>query len=107
MPATVKLWWHDGSTLDIRRHPTPLIGEPEQGFETVSVDTTPVSAGPAPDGAAVAVIETPVSLRYRVLAPGQGGSAADAEAKPLRATGFSVATIGVAPGATLSLVEVP
>ena len=47
------------------------------------------------------------SLRYRVLAPGQGGSAADAEAKPLRATGFSVATIGVAPGATLSLVEVP
>ena len=106
MPATVKLWWHDGSTLDIRYHPTPMINEPELGFETVSVGWAPVQTSAAPEDAFVAVIESPVALRYRVVGPGGTGDAADAEAKPLLATGFGVATIGVAPGAVLSLLEV-
>ncbi len=106
MPATVKLWWHDGSTLDVRSHPTPLIAEPELGFETLAVDTAaPVESGAAPEDAHVAVIESAVSLRYRVLRPGESGAATDPEAKPLLATLPGIATIGVAPGFRLSLIE--
>ncbi|GMG81090.1 hypothetical protein LNKW23_03020 [Paralimibaculum aggregatum] len=106
MPGTVKLWWHDGSTLDVRSHPTPLIAEPELGFETLSVSTAAaVASGAAPEDAHVAVIESGVNLRYRVLKPGQNGSAADPEAKPLIATLPGIAAIGIAPGATLSLIE--
>lgn len=107
MAATVKIWWHDGSTLDHRSHPTPLINEPEIGFESPTVGVAPVAVGPVPEGACVAVIESPIGLRYRVLAPGEPGDAADPEAKPLIATGFSVATVGVVPGGTLSLSEAP
>jgi len=107
MTATVKLWWHDGSTLDTRNHPTPLINEPEQGFETLTVGAAPVSSGAAPEDCHVAVIESPVALRYRVIAPGQSGTAGDAQAKPLGATGTGVATIGIVPGAVISLVETP
>jgi len=105
MPGTVKLWWHDGSTLDVRSHPTPLINEPELGFETLSVGTSAVASSPAPEEAHVAVIETPVPVRYRVLRPGDNGSADDAEAKPLQVTVQAVATIGVEPGYVLSLRE--
>ena len=106
MPGTVRLWWHDGSTLDVRSHPTTLINEPELGFESHTVGAAPVSCGPAPQDAHVAVIESTVNLRYRVLRPGEAGSAGDPEAKPLIATGIGVATVGIAPGCTLSLVEV-
>jgi len=106
MPGTVKLWWHDGSTRDARYHPTILINEPELGFETVAVSSTPASSGVAPGEAYVAAVETDVDLRYRVLAPSQSGDAADPEAKPLRVTGFAVATIGVQPGFTISFLEV-
>ncbi|MEM1344126.1 MAG: hypothetical protein AAGI34_06040 [Pseudomonadota bacterium] len=106
MPGTLKLWWHDGSTLDVRAHPTPLINEPERAYETLSLTTTPATTGPAPERCFVAAIETDVDLRYRVLLPGQTGSAADPEAKPMPRTGFRLATIGVQPGATLSVVEV-
>lgn len=106
MAGTLKLWWHDGSTLDARSHPTPLINEPERGFESHTVGTTPVSTGPAPSDCYVAVVETTVPIRYRILAPGQTGSAADPEAKPLNATGFAVATVGIVPGAVLSVMEV-
>ncbi len=106
MPGTVKLWWHDGSTLDVRSHPTPLINEPELGYETVSVGPAPVASGPAPAAAHVAVIESAVNLRYRVLRPGQSGGAADPEAKPMSATLPGIATIGVEPGYTISFVEV-
>jgi hypothetical protein len=105
MPGTVRLWWHDGSTLDVRNHPTTLINEPELAFESHTVGASPVAAGPAPAGAHVAVLESAVNLRYRVIPAGAAGSAADAAAKPLTATGHAVATIGLAPGATLSLVE--
>lgn len=106
MPGTVKLWWHDGSTLDVRSHPTPLINEPELGYETVSVGAAPAATGPAPSAAHVAVIESPVNLRYRVLRPGQTGSATDPEAKPMSATLPGIATIGVEPGYVISFVEV-
>jgi len=105
LAGTVKLWWHDGSTLDERSHPTPLINEPERGFETLAVGLTPVASAPAPEEVHVAVIESTVAIRYRVLLPGQTGSAADPQAKPMIATGFSVATIGVKPGAVLSVME--
>ncbi|MGF1502271.1 MAG: hypothetical protein ACFBSD_10685 [Paracoccaceae bacterium] len=105
MPGTVKLWWHDGSTLDVRSHPTPLINEPELGFSSATVGATPVSFGPAPAEACVAVLEAPVNLRYRVLRAGQTGSAADPQAKPLVATLPGIAAIGIEPGATLSLIE--
>ncbi len=107
MPGTVKLWWHDGATLDVRSHPTPLINEPELGFETLSVDTVaPVASGPAPADAHVAVIETgDLVLRYRVLRPGQAGSASDLAAKPMPATRGAIASIGIEPGAVLSVIE--
>lgn len=106
MPGTVKLWWHDGSTLDVRSHPTPLINEPELGFETLSVDSGgAVVSGAAPDDAHVAVIESAVNLRYRVLRPGDNGAATDPEAKPLLATLPGIAAIGIEPGYSLSLIE--
>ncbi|MGF1446472.1 MAG: hypothetical protein ACFBRM_09765 [Pikeienuella sp.] len=107
MPGSVKLWWHDGATLDIRHHPTPLINEPELAFETLSVDTAvAVESMPAPANAHLAVIESgDLALRYRVLGAGQSGAASDPEAKPLPATRFGIACIGVEPGARLSLLE--
>lgn len=106
MPGTVNLWWHDGSTRDARYHPTPLIGEPEMGFETHPLSATPVSSTPAPEDVYVAVIETDVDIRYLVTAPGDLRDASAPEAKPLVATGHSVATIGIRPGFSLSMVEV-
>jgi len=105
MPGTAKLWWHDGSTRDARYHPTPLINEPELGFETLTLSSSPVSSSAAPQDAFVAVIETDVPVRYIVRAPGETRDAAAAEAKPLVATGHGVATIGILPGYTLSLME--
>jgi hypothetical protein len=103
--ATVKIWWHDGSTLDVRNHPTPLINEPEVAFESVVVGAVPVSTGPAPEESVVCVIESPVPLRYRVRVPGGTGLASDVEAKRIAATGTRNATIGVQPGFTISLLE--
>ena len=107
MAGTVKLWWHDGSTLDARQHPTPLVNEPERGHETLNVGLSAVASSAAPEGCTVVVIESPINLRYRVVVAGGTGSADDPEAKPLRATGFALATVGVAPGAVLSLREAP
>jgi len=105
MPGSVKLWWHDGATRDARYHATPLVNEPEMGFETLSLSATPVTTPPAPAEAHVAVLETDVALRYLVVAPGEARDATDPKAKPLAATGFAVATVGVRPGHSLSLVE--
>jgi hypothetical protein len=106
MPGTAKLWWHDGSTRDARYHPTPLINEPEIGFETLALSAAPAATGAAPEHAHVAVLETDVAIRYLVRAPGDMRDATAAEAKPLAATGSAVATIGVRPGYTLSIREV-
>jgi len=104
MPATVKIWWHDGATRDARYHPIPLINEPELGFETVDVSAVPASSGPAPKDAHLAVIESSVNLRYRVCTSGSQ-NAGQPEAKRLTAAGSSFVTIGVRPGLTLSLLE--
>lgn len=106
MPGTVKLWWHDGSTLDARHHPTPLINEPERGFQTLSIGAAPVNSQPAPKDCVVAVIESDVAVRYLVRDAGQAGNANSPQAKPMAATGFRLATIGVPPGARISFVEV-
>lgn len=105
MPGTLKIWWHDGSTRDARYHPTPLINEPPLGFETISVAGAAVSTGPAPAEAHVAVIESNVAIRYVVQAPGSATDADAASAKPMAATGFGTATIGIQPGHRLSVRE--
>lgn len=105
MPGTLKIWWHDGSVRDARYQTTPLINEPELAFETVSVDTAPVSTGPAPDEAYVAVIESNVAVRYRIQPEGAADDASSPLAKPMLATSFATATIGVQPGFRISFME--
>ncbi|MEL6477350.1 MAG: hypothetical protein AAFR17_08480 [Pseudomonadota bacterium] len=105
MPGTIKIWWHDGSTRDARYQATPLINEPELGFETVSVTTTPASSGPAPNDAFVAVIESNVATRYRIQPEAGSEDAGSQRAKPMLATSFATATIGVRPGFRISFVE--
>ncbi|MEM7178281.1 MAG: hypothetical protein AAGD47_00210 [Pseudomonadota bacterium] len=105
MPGTIKIWWHDGSTRDARYQPTPLINEPELDFETVAVTTTPASSGPAPAAAHVAVIESDVAVRYRIQPDPGAEDASSTRAKPMLATSFSTATIGVSPGYRISFME--
>ena len=47
MPGTVKVWWHDGATKDVRYNELPVVNEPELGFESVAVGMTAASTGPA------------------------------------------------------------
>ena len=105
MPGTVKIWWHDGAAIDSRRNDMPVVNEPELGFETVAVSAAPAASGPAPEDATVALIESDISVRYRVRRPGDGTPADAAQSKPVAATGGSVDFIGVKPGATISFVE--
>ena len=106
MPGTIKIWWHDGAVRDVRYNDLPVVNEPELGFETVALDGSgPVSSGPAPLDAAVAIIESDVNLRYRVVASGSGATADAAGSKPIRATGIGTESIGVVEGQTISFVE--
>ena len=106
MPATVKVWWHDGATKDVRYNELPVVNEPELGFESIAVNTTPASTGPAPEDAVVAIVESDVDLRYLVRLPGSGEDADPNNSKPLPATGFGTNSIGVARDCTISFVEV-
>ncbi len=106
MPGTVKVWWHDGATKDVRYNELPVVNEPELGFETVAVDATPASTGPAPEDAVVAIVESDVDLRYLVRLPGSGADADPNNSKPLPSTGFGTNSIGVARDCTISFVEV-
>ncbi len=105
MPGTVKIWWHDGAALDSRRNDMPIVSEPELGFETVGVSASPAASGPAPDDATVALIESDVSLRYRVRSQGDSTPADATDSKPLAATRGAVDFIGVRPGSSISFVE--
>ena len=105
MPGTIKIWWHDGSTRDARYQSTPLINEPELDFETVAVNAAPASSNPAPAEAYVAVLESNVAVRYRVQPDAAAEDASSPRAKPMLATSFATATIGVRPGYRLSFVE--
>lgn len=106
MAGTVKIWWHDGGVRDVRYHDIPVVNEPELGYETVTVGPVPELSGPAPDNAVVAVVETDVNIRYLVRRNGAGGHADAVTSKPIPATGHGTDTIGVAPGDTISLIEV-
>ncbi len=105
MPGTVKIWWHDGATRDVRYNELPVVNEPEIDYETVSVSTTPANSGPAPGNATVAIVESDVNVRYLVLRPGDSGSADAVASKPLPATGFGTNSIGVSANCIISLVE--
>ena len=105
MAGTVKIWWHDGATRDVRYNDLPVVNEPELGYETVSVGTTPAATGPAPQDAVVAIVESDVNVRYLVLRPGETGEADAVASKPLPATGFGTNSIGVSADCTISLVE--
>lgn len=105
MAGTVKIWWHDGATRDVRYHDLPVVNEPELGYETVSVSATPTATGPAPRNAAVAIVECDVNVRYVVRRPGETLEADAVASKPLAATGFAVNSIGVARDYTISFVE--
>ena len=105
MPGTVKVWWHDGATKDVRYNELPVVNEPEIGFESIAVSATPASTGPAPEDAVVAIVETDVPVRYLVRMPGGIGDANPSSSKPLPATGFGTNSIGVCPSCTISFVE--
>lgn len=106
MPGTVKVWWHDGATKDVRYNELPVVNEPELGYESVAVSATPASTGPAPEDAVVAIIESDVKVRYLVRLPGGGTDADPVSSKPLPATGFNTNSIGVGKNCTISFVEV-
>lgn len=106
MPGTIKIWWHDGAVSDVRYNALPVVNEPELGFETVTLDGTgAVSSGVAPVDSAVAIIESDVNVRYRVVEPGSGVSAGATDSKPLRATGLGTDSIGVLEGQAISFLE--
>lgn len=105
MPGTVKVWWHDGATRDVRYNELPVVNEPEISYEAVAVSAMPASTGPAPEDTVVAIVESDVSLRYLVRRPGATGDADPVTSKPLPATGFGTNSIGVAPGCSISFVE--
>lgn len=105
MPGTVKIWWHDGATRDARNNNIPVVNEPELGFETLSVSGAPVSSGPAPRNATVALIQSDIGVFYRVTPPKDSREADPADCKPIRATGSAVDFIGVQPGFSISFIE--
>jgi hypothetical protein len=105
MPGTVKIWWHDGATKDVRYNDLPVVNEPELGYETLTVTATPASSGPAPEDAVVAIVESNVNTRYLVRRPGDATQADAATSKPLPATGFGTNSIGVDKDFTISFVE--
>jgi hypothetical protein len=105
MPGTVKIWWHDGATKDVRYNTVPVLNEPELGFETVAVTDAPSATGPAPEDATIAVVETDVNLRYLVRRPGVNAAADALTSKPIGATGLATDYIGVTPGCTISFIE--
>lgn len=104
MPGTVRIWWHDGTKIDARRNNTPVVNEPELGYESLAVSTTPSASGEAPKDAAFALIESDVDVRYRVRPNGVGVDA-DQTCKPLPMTGKLVDFVAVEPGGTISFVE--
>lgn len=106
MPGTVKVWWHDGATKDVRYNELPVVNEPELGYEPVTVGSTPANTGPAPEDAVVAIVESDVNVRYLVRLPGDGTDANPISSKPLPITGFGTNSIGVAKNCTISFVEV-
>jgi hypothetical protein len=106
MPGTARIWWHDGATKDVRYNELPIVNEPELGFETLAVSTTPASTGAAPEDAVVAIIESDVDLRYLVRRAGGNQPADPVNSKPLAKTGFGTDSIGVCAGCTISFVEV-
>lgn len=105
MPGTVKIWWHDGAAIDSRRNDMPIVNEPELGFETVAVSTSPAASGPAPADATVALVQSDVGLRYRVRRTGDSTPADATDSKPMPATGGAIDFIGVMPGASISFIE--
>ena len=105
MPGTVKIWWHDGATKDVRYNELPVVNEPELGFETVAVGATPANSGAAPEDAVVAIIESDVDIRYAVRLPGGSQNADPVNSKPIRTTGHGIDSIGVRPGYSISFVE--
>ncbi len=106
MPGTVKVWWHDGATKDVRYNELPVVNEPELGFESVAVGPTAASTGPAPEDAVVAIVESDVKVRYLVRLPCGTTDADAAGSKPLPATGFGTNSIGVGKDCTISFLEV-
>jgi len=48
MPGTVKVWWHDGATKDVRYNELPVVNEPELGYEPIAVSATPASTTTQP-----------------------------------------------------------
>ena len=107
MPGTIKIWWHDGAVKDVRYNELPVVNEPELAFESITTaGATPVASGPAPIDATVAIVESDVNCRYLVRPPGDGSAASRLNSKPLPATGLGTDSIGIAPGFTISFVEV-
>lgn len=105
MPGTVRIWWHDGTANDVRNNSMPIVSEPELGFESVAISTTPAASGAAPENATVALIESDIAIRYRVRRPADVTPASASDCKPVPATSGRVEVIGVRPGCSISLIE--
>ena len=106
MTATIKIWWHDGATKDVRYNELPVVNEPELGFESVTVSLTAGSTGPAPEDAVVALVESDGNFRDLGRRPGGITDADPVGSKPLPATEFGTNSIGVAKNCTISFLEV-
>lgn len=105
MPGTLKIWWHDGATKDVRYNELPVANEPELGFASLVVGPVAVDSPPAPVDATVAFIESTVNFRYIVVPPESTAAVDPATAKPMAATGFGTDAIGVQPGYRISVIE--
>ncbi|MCL5777904.1 hypothetical protein M1105_13020 [Limibaculum sp. FT325] len=105
MPGTLKIWWHDGATKDVRYNELPVANEPELGFTSLVVGPVAVSSPAAPAEATVAIVESDVNFRYTVVAPGSSVAADPLSSKPMAATGFATDAIGVQPGYRISVIE--
>lgn len=105
MAGTMKIWWHDGATRDVRYHDIPVVNEPELGFETVPIQPVATFSGPAPEHAVVALVECDVDVRYVVRRPGETVLADPDNSKPIQATGMGTDSIGVAPGYSISFIQ--
>lgn len=105
MPGTVRIWWHRGALRDMNYNSMPVVDEPEISMETVTLNGSVETTGPAPADASVALVQSDVDLAYVVRPAGVAVLADPALHKPLNATGNELYSIGIPEGASLSLVE--
>lgn len=101
--ATVKIWYHDGFSRDLRGWPTPVVNEPSLVQSDVAeIITTPASTNEAPAQSVYAIIETDSPVRYTVRNPGDDHTLATESHKKISQGNNA---ISVTPGQTIHFIE--